>query len=491
MLSAAILCRSERDVEQILQNSPQSIHEQNARCQTPLHLAYNWPKGITLLLRHGGRELVNREDSEGHLPLSYSCASKCLEAVELLLGADSALYPMVGNYGVYEAAINRSTDEIMTHLETALIDRRTRLHTLAITKLSRTDLEELDIADDRFLDEKAYDLYKALELRNVFIPSALRTPGIRTTLFHIVKLSPSLSESLYKRGFIDLDGIDVAGLTPLMRIDGACLENLKPALQRFSWLVSKGADPGRKPDKFEGMRRDASTTAAHHICAWVGRAVYEPHRHNPNWGLREISRTWLFGALDDLGEDCQLLLKRLISSKLCDDCICACSGHGCTPATMMLKGVAEWLAYGQYLGFPSLINAIEQRLRMIEWVDDLLGHRHEAWQWLSSEIIRYATFEGLGLTHTCCAIDKYGYAMPTPMDGLEVAEIRDEERLSISRLETLVAEFEEKYIELGVPVSEFLKGYWRARMDEVPEEEEPLDEEEIARIRNVGVVIHS
>lgn len=412
-----------------------------------------------------------------------------------MLEADSALYSpwaciWLRDRSIYEEAIRTSTDEIISHLETALVDRRRRLYSLATTKLCCKDLVELELTEDRILDDRASDVYEALRHQNVPIPSALRTPTIRTTLFHNEELSPALCESLYGRGFIDVNGVDYRGLTPLMCMDFFNFR-LEPTLQRVLWLISKGADPGRSPDQRECVGRDRNTTAAHYICSWVGlnlywQGIYEPKKLSPI-----INRTWLFGILDRLEDDCQSLLGELFSSEFYDSCLCACSSHGCTPGTMMLKRIKQIHRSMSGYYMQNILHPMEGLWWVIEWEETLLGHRHEAWRWLSREIIRYETFEKLELTHTCCKVDIWYQRMPYRNDNMDREEIREEEHLMISKLDALVAEFQEKYTELGVPLSEFLEGHWKARMEEVEREEEPLDDEEIAKIRDLGVVIHS
>ena len=480
-------------MEQILQSSPKSIHEHSLWGQAPLHLSCNWPKGIILLLRHGGEETIDRPDRGGFLPLAYACASNCLEAVKLILEADSALYYSDVEWNnrhpryrsVFEEATEMRTDEILSHLQTALVDRRSRLYSLATKQLCREDLERLKLRDDRILDEKAFDVYKALEIRSIPVPLALRITPVRKTIFHDQYLSPALGESLHGRGFIDMDGVDCTGLTPLMSMGVPNEHRLETALRRVGWLRSKGADLGRKPDQ-QGWDYP-SIPAAHFICSWVGRAAYL----QDDTVLPGINHTWLFGIFQKLDHNCQSLLEELLSSKFFDSCLCACSSHGCTPPTMMLKGITQGLE--QYMTYWDVIHPhpIEGRIWVIAWMENLLGHRHEAWRWLSRGIIRGETFEGLHFTHTCCEADLWNGEMPVRKANEDCEEIRDKERFLIGKLDALVAEFQEKYIELGVSVTEFLKGYWKARMEEVKREEELLNDGEIAKIRDMGVVIHS
>lgn len=476
-------------MERILQNFPQSIYDQDSRGLSPLHFSWNWPIGITLLLQYGGRAILDRPDIGGFLPLTYSCEHNCLEAVKLMLEADSALYPSpeydysIGIVGILEGAITTSTDEIISHLEVALVDRRTRLYTLATSKLSHQELEELKITNDRLLDEKADEIYLALGKRKILVPPALRTPLYgQTTLFHHQHLSPARCESLHRRGFIDVDGISDSGLTPLMSTGVGLDIPLKFKLQRVSWLISKGADPGRRPDQSWCIHYDPSITAAHSICSWIGQAVYLQGPFEPS---KTNDRTWLFGIMDGLEDECQSVLGRLVCTQFYDDCVCACSSNGCTPAVMMLKSITySWSSSAHPISF-------QRCIWVIDWLDNLLSHHHEAWQRLSHEFIRYETFEKLALTHTCCTRRYKAYDMRHDMDKTEREEIRDEERLMISKSDALVTEFEEKYTELAVSLPDFLNGYWKTRMEEVESEEEPLDEGEIAKIKDLGVVIHS
>lgn len=407
-----------------------------------------------------------------------------------MLEADSALYslPRVPFWsfcsGVFEEAIATSTDEIISHLETALEDRRTRLYTLATSRLSRQELEELKITNDRLPDEKAGEVYVALGKRKIPVPPALRTPPRgQITLFHNDHLSPALGESLYERGFIDVDGISSSGLTALTSIGVPSSCRLNPALQRVSWLISKGVDPGRRPDQSRCIRHDPSITAAHYICSWIGKAVYLQDQFERS--KINSTRTRLFGIMDGLEDECQSVLGKLVCTQFYDDCLCACSNHGCTPAVMMLKGITSLKTFVVY---PS---KFRRRMWVIEWLDDLLSHDYDAWQRLSRDFIRYETFEKLALTHTCCKRRFTVYDPSDDMDKTEREEIRDEERLMISKLDALVTEFEDKYTELGVSLPDFLNGYWKNRMEEVASEEEPLDDGEIAKIRDLGVVIHS
>lgn len=54
-----------------------------------------------------------------------------------------------------------------------------------------------------------------------------------------------------------------------------------------------------------------------------------------------INRAMLFGSLDELMDESRSVLGKMAVLKPYDNCLCACSSHGCTPAIMMLKGIMK------------------------------------------------------------------------------------------------------------------------------------------------------
>ncbi len=252
------------------------------------------------------------------------------------------------------------------------------------------------------IDEKALNVYKALERRHVVIPSALRVPFHQTTVFHDPSLTPAVGESLYKCGFLDVDGIDWSGVTPLMQLNEAEMVYLEPLLRSASWLISKGANPGRKAEQSLYLPRGPNTTAAHYLCFWIGIAVFDDD-DDELWSVYPMANKWLSKFLEQPLEEYPLLLGKLFSSKLYDSCICACSSHGCTPAVTLLRSImVELRKRADSQCKIDQLFAIDTQLWMIGWFSTLLGDSHGVWQWLSQELIRYETFEKLELTHTCC-----------------------------------------------------------------------------------------
>src|SRR5262249_28217651 len=106
-------------------------------------------------------------------------------------------------------------------------------------------------------------------------------------------------------------------------------------------------------------------------------------------------------------------------------------------------------------------------------------------------VIRFETFEALGLKHTCCQSQSWGWDENfTPRhEPEEIWEIREEEYDLIQQLDQLVDDFLRSYEERGESLSVFLTGHWRTRMAAVLTDAQPADIEELGRLRDIGVVI--
>jgi hypothetical protein len=107
---------------------------------------------------------------------------------------------------------------------------------------------------------------------------------------------------------------------------------------------------------------------------------------------------------------------------------------------------------------------------------------------LPSEIIRFATFTRLDLTHTCCDIEPYRVQQ---LEVAEIEEIREEECITLSELEVLVTVFETEYRELGVSLKVFLQGHGSTKMEEFLHQQSALSEEEVKMARQLGDVLES
>lgn len=175
--------RSEIQVREITEKKPASPHEKNAFGQTPLHLAADWPVGISILLNAGAKIIINERDNTGFLPVAYASFSNCLATVQLLVDADCAVY--AERLDVYEPAPSDDvlwdaklfgSDEIAQYLVQAVAGRRRRLASIACQTLPCAIQKKIDLWPDKVLDATAAQVQNLLKEYQVWIPSALTIP---------------------------------------------------------------------------------------------------------------------------------------------------------------------------------------------------------------------------------------------------------------------------------------------------------------------------
>ncbi len=462
-LSRAVLRKSEQDVIRILRAKPSSIHELNRRKQNPLHLAYCWPRGIQLLLDAGANHLVHQADVCGMLPITYSTEILCPNAIQLLLDAGSALsWP--GLVESEDTLLNSLGwwDTIPSFVLSTLQERRRKLFELAKHTLPAEVWADLDVPTDRLLDERAAEIQRILIDADIEIPKSISVPQRRMTVYHDSIYYVNQADQLWDAGFRDIDSQDEFGHTPLMRFTQF------HGLHFVPWLLHHGADPHQeiRYDHNNDKRKPvASLTQLHVVARNLGDLLMRFIRQD-SLALRVVDGRSL------------ILEKLVVESDRRDDCHCACSSSGCTPFTILLKPIHE---NGRKLS--------KLRKLLVHHLESP-GHPASSAPMRSKiveDCIRFETFEALQLSHTCC--DFYRDTTCRRYTPEEVREIHEEWEELLSKHEDLVSEFCHKFKELGGTLTSFLKGYWQTRMDEVLQEERVLDEEDIRRLREMGVVL--
>ena len=468
-LSRAVLRKSEQDMIRILRAKPSSIHELNQRIQNPLHLAYCWPRGIQLLLDAGANYLVHQADICGGLPITYSLYFSCFNAIQLLLNAGSALSsPSWIENSEEVLEMLRGRDPIPTFLLRTLQERRRKLFELAKLTLPAEVWADLDVPTDRLLDGRAAEIQRILVDADIEIPKSLSVPQRRGTVYHGSIGSVNRADQLWDAGFRDIDARDESDHTPIMNIIG-------PSLEYAQWLLHHGADHQRElryvHDDIDDERKPvAGLTALHCVARHLGLGV--TLNFNPQ----------VPPALPVVDKPSRTLEELLVENNSCDDCHCACSSSGCTPFTVLLKAINQEITKersSRYLvrhlespGHPASSAAMRSKI--------------------AEKVIRFETFEALQLSHTCCHFEEYRpwvYVTRRRYTPEEVQDIHEELEELLSKLEDLVSEFCHKFQALRGTLTSFLEGYWQTRMDEVLKEEKPYDEEEIRRLREIGVVL--
>ena len=472
-LSRAVLRKSAQDVIRILRTKPSSIHELNRRKQSPLHLAYCWPRGIQLLLDAGANHLVHQADVCGMLPITYSTEFLCPNAIQLLLDAGSALsWPRLVER---EDTLLNSLgwwDTIPSFVLSAFQERRRKLFELAKHTLPAEVWADLDVPTDRLLDERAAEIQRVLVDADIEIPKSICVPQKRTTVYHGLNVTVEKADQLWAAGFRDIDSWDESGRTPIT--DGYICNNLEYA----QWLLHHGADPHREiryvhDDKSFKRKSVAGRTALHCMALLLGYDLMKGF-------ISEVRPALRMGCEPSLTFE-----ELLVENDWRDDCHCACSSGGCTPFTILLKSIDKRTRQNANASKTPW----ELRRLLVQQLESP-GHPASSAPMRSKiveDCIRFETFEALQLSHTCC--DFYRDTTCRRYTPEEVREIHEEWEELLSKHEDLVSEFCHKFKELGGTLTSFLKGYWQTRMDEVLQEERILDEEDIRRLREMGVVL--
>ena len=484
-LCVAVARKSETEVLRILTSNPDAILEENDRGQSLLHLSCNWPHGMSLLLQLGGTKIINRPDNLNLLPLYYACTVGCVETVRLLLEADSAffstgVFSYHGDGDVLQRAVACHADTLLPLLIPALVNRRNRLQQLAFEHLPEHLYNSLGICPDRILDKQAYQTYMALADNGVLVPTSLTYSNRIQTVYHN-SLTPRSAEMLYEAGFLDIDEPDFQRVTPLMYFN---IWARGEYILYLPWLLGKGAHIDCILPRLKAG--DSKCMIVHQLAWRLGMSFFDMHfRQQSGQSLNQdvaLSKFRLYPA------QLRNVLAEILVKPVFDECVCSCSNNGCCPVTKFLLASSIWTR-------DSKCNVQQVRLWFTDWI---LGYVEKvegcnpAPDWLLAEIIRFETFSKLGLTHTCRDMQLlYWDARPyyECLTREDIKEIREEERLMIAQLDDLVVEFVAKYTELGVSLLEFFEGYWEDRMEEVLDESGPVDEEEVRRLTELGVVL--
>ncbi|KAL8909240.1 MAG: hypothetical protein Q9171_005127 [Xanthocarpia ochracea] len=309
-------------------------------------------------------------------------------------------------------------------------------------------------------------------------------PGMRT-VYHWPSFTVKVFDELWSAGFTDVDVPDEYNRTPLAMIGSLGSygrTGLCQLIESAFWLCQRGASLHHPccPTLPPGLK-NVGITAAHserRTIHFITAAVKDGFRH------AAPSRSHFFPAadgsvaqiehlLDDLDLKCQHFLYDMLLDNSPDDCLCACSGHGCMPMSYFLKcrGTSPWRVADP---------VVSPLLRRWFFANVPIDHHPTV---SFQAILRLATFEDLGLRHTCCVFTDGEFSTIEPE---EIAEIREEDHQGIQLLELLLLEFEEKRGDEYI--KSFIDGYWSTRMAEIhtTRDKESVDK---TAIREVGVIL--
>ncbi|KAL4922626.1 hypothetical protein BDW62DRAFT_196630 [Aspergillus aurantiobrunneus] len=473
-IETAVLQRSERNLGRLLgqRNCEGSWHDANI---SPFILAVAWPQGLSMLLEFCPSRWLPRL-------LYQAILESQLDSLRILLEVGQCrITPSI----VYRAARYHYNPTVFQALAGCLAARRHRLEQQARTHLLPNQLHELGM--DRLqglLDAQAclveHHLRKVTDDLSQGVPVINDLYSCQRSVYHLVGCNVQAADSLYAVGFATVDQIDMAGRSPLALLRPPILSDhglgarLTPFLEMCEWFIDKGIPLDTQSSTSpllpihtvaDGMKDSLSRALRDKWLKSMG-----PWSAHIEQAIGEVVEEWRMVC----ARYPKLLQQILGDTQHRDCCVCACSIDGCLPSTIALGRI--WTGPGD---IPLIHGYIVARL-----LDgDTLNALHYS---LAPVALRSCTFEGLGLRHTCRQhYPRYPINGDIGVD--DVAEVQAEEQPLIEQLEELVSEFELKYEELGVPLPEFLMGYWKTRMEKVLAE--GFDEGEACRMRGVGVVV--
>jgi hypothetical protein len=341
------------------------------------------------------------------------------------------------------------------------IDRRKRLKAVAETFLSDELCHELSIKPDTLLGFDAFRTYEALKASSVNVDEFHEDYRYRWSVYDSTGNNLELSDQLWDAGFRDVDEV-YADETGLMRMSWSLSLRFRfvDLVEKANWLVNKGADINYK---------ESSSSALHILGHSVGEAIHL------------VKDTEEFASqLRQMSEECKRLLRGIICDDIRDNCYCPYSLSGCSGFTRLLNGL-----------FPARSNTgtdeiIPRLATMLEILFD--SQELHSREYFTSEIVpcvlRFITSRSLGISHTC------NHGRYPEYEPDEIAEIQDEEKLSIQELDQLVEKFLAKYKELSPGLLDFLTGFWWTHMNEILLTCGTTSMEEISQILETGVILY-
>ncbi|KAJ6129056.1 hypothetical protein N7512_001836 [Penicillium capsulatum] len=402
-----------------------------------------WPAGLALLLR------------SGHTPIDgtliAACEANCEESVKILV-SDGRCH--IGSEELEMASYHHNlviTDLIFQ----ALVDRRKRLQTLAVTSLPKGVVGQLRIGPNTLLNLQAYEAYTLLEASSVDLGGLLERYS--WSVFDCIGTNLDLADQLWNAGFRDVDAVNGNDtcLTRLWRSTPPC--SLDIFLRKAHWLISKGADINHQV---------SSSPSLHVLGNAVGRII---HYNSENVALEMRS----------LSETSKQLMLQIFLDNTQDGCCCACSLDGCSSLTTFLDGLFPTLSHGK---MKELVQALAITLKVLADPPSSESQKQLINQ-LGPSILRFLTFRALDITHTCMHDGR-------KIEAEEIQEIHDEEKHSILRLEDLLAILLQQS-KIAESFPEFLTDTWWMHVNAILTSSETYSQEDLSRILEMGVVLYS
>jgi hypothetical protein len=347
-----------------------------------LHYLLGWSEGLHFVVEQCGVSFLQLDDQSQILLLEVAlrwsgkvCMSSnleycshectCAEAVKKVLEAETSRPLQLRRHEHWVLAMLSASMKARDLVIDDLSSRRQELKELGLLHLSSKQIDRMDLRKPKVLDYYTSEVLEALKAVRIAVPLRLDTEmkalkrsggfawcfmGYYTreigmtgplssqpaSVFHILGASPNtgdngavraLANSLYSKGFNDIDVPDCAGVTPLTAksVRGDSMQIFMPwnwSTSIESWLIEHGANL-----EIQVPERVAGYTATHHIFKLMG---YRGRLGSESSSFQLVHSRW-----ESKGGITHTL----------DTCRCKCSIGGCNPFTilwnMLLQSVSQ------------------------------------------------------------------------------------------------------------------------------------------------------
>lgn len=457
------------EVERILTRSPGSIAETDVYGQTPFHLAAAKPWILEVLLEYGDCNILDRRDSSGFTALETAmvhtsdycdngqdtneCDSNecgCCLCVDLFFGVEC-------NVRMEGLAVFDHTPELLQLLSNASeLARQKYVHYMERRRITVRSLSSGQSASTKSSDCESDTESEIAEIEWRTTSSSEQSelsslPDVADDMSWVFLeiQDPHHGELFYRHGF---------------HPHPSCLDHMRSMNYAYlHWLVSHAVDPFFRSSKGPAPTKDCPNNGLFgaHFAFYLLPLCFQNYR-------REYHSSRYIGSF-------LAFATTVLNRDLTDACQCHCTINGCTPFTWMMK--ASHFFYNSP-GDPEKIRD--------ENVGRFVSHYSRCGLELTSltykAAIRYATFEALGLVHTCCYPRRLIYYGNEWVERDDVGMVNEEQAFLLGVLEALVKEFEEKALEFmkldstgNSPFPQFWVLCWKTRMEEELEKLEGKD----------------
>lgn len=327
-LESAVFQRDEDTVKQLLGRfCPQYVLTESDKCA--FTSAIGWPHGLRIMLELYIPEILP------HL-LHEAIAVSQFESAEIILHVGQC---RISEYSIAEAAYCYNP-AFFKLLAKSLATQRRHLQQLANQRLSPNHLQELGVGDcESLLDAQSFRVEEALRESFGVSPSRWNTLPYKdgTGVYHLIDCNVDAAKALYSQEFTDVNQVNPRGLSPLsaLRLRGS----VDALLEMCEWLLDKGAslDSPALPGPF---LRIPKHQIAYHIGKWLIDQLYNQgiiYMRTRCWewkaAISELSTVWFSVA----ARHWTILEQIFTDTQHCDGCLCACSGNGCLPLSVLLR----------------------------------------------------------------------------------------------------------------------------------------------------------